>query len=109
MLRHEDGHAIIDTLFSYEYNPDKEFPDQAPSAFTVDIDDCDCPKCTANRGELQMYATLGISIHTPNGVYTQRLTPEEAGTLSKVLARYSEVLKGLKDVDPVPWTPADSV
>ena len=25
MLRHEDGHAIIDTLFSYEFNPDKEF------------------------------------------------------------------------------------
>ena len=55
-----------------------------------------------------MYATLGISIHTPNGVYTQRLTPEEAETLSKVLAKYSDVLKGLKDVDPV-RAPADSV
>lgn len=109
MLRHDDGHAAIDTLFSYEFNPEKEFPDSYESAFTVDIDDCDCPRCEKNRGELQMYATLGVSIHTPQGVYTQRLTAEEASTLSEVLAKYAKVLKGVAKVEPTPWTPTDSV
>jgi len=109
VLRHDDGHAVLDTLFSYEHNPEKEFPDQFESAFTVDIDDCDCDRCAKNRGELQMYATLGVSIHTPDGVYTQRLTPDEASALSEVLARYAKVLKGVAKVEPTPWTPTDSV
>lgn len=109
MLRHEDGHAILDTLFSYEYNADKEFQDKALSTFTIDIDDCDCLNCETRRGDLQKYSTLGVSIHTLNGVYTQRLTAEEAETLSKVLANYANVLKSVAKVEPNPWAPTDSV
>lgn len=109
MLRHEEGHALIDTLFSYEFNEDKEFPDPAFPAFTVDIDDCDCPKCEKHRGELQKYSTLGVSIHTDKGVYTQRFTAEEAEMLSQILSKYAKVIKNVASVEPTPWTPADSV
>lgn len=103
MLRHEDGHVIVETLFCSEFSKEKEFPDAASTALTVDIDDCECPSCERNRGNLQMYATMGVSIHTTDGIHTQRLVPSEARHLAEVLMRFAQVIEDVSDADPSEW------
>lgn len=109
MLRHEDGHVILDTMFKHEYSGEKDLPDNISSALSIDIDDCDCPVCEESRGNIQMYATLGVSIHTKEGIYTQRLVPEEARKLAEVLTRFANIIDRVSKVEPNVWVSEDMV
>lgn len=108
MLRHEDGHVVVETMFEREYSAEKDFPDTVTSAFSIDIDDCDCPACNKNRGTLNMYATLGLSIHTANGIHTQRLLPEEARYIADILTRFADIIEKVSKVDQK-WVSEDMV
>lgn len=102
MLRNESGHKRILTMFGHQYTEEKDFPDNIASAFTVDIDDCDCISCEESRGLLQKYSTISICIHTKKGIYSQRLTPEEAKDLAKTLNIYAKVLEELREIEATP-------
>ena len=102
MLRNESGHKHILTIFGHQYTEERDFPEHIDSAFTVDIDDCDCISCEESRGLLQKYSTISICIHTKKGIYSQRLTPEEAESLAKTLNIYAKVLKDLREIEATP-------
>lgn len=101
MLRNENGHIHIKTIFEHEFTTEKDFSDYVSSAFTVDIDDCDCISCEEARGHLQKYSTISLSIHTTKGIYSQRLTPEEALELADSLTKFANVLKELNSFCPI--------
>lgn len=109
MLRHEGGHVVLDTMFKHEYSDEKDLPDTITSALSIDIDDCDCHACEESRGNIQMYATLGVSIHTKKGIYTQRLVPEEARKLAEVLTRFANIIDRVSKVEPNEWVSKDMV
>ena len=108
-MRHEAGHVVVDTMFSNEFSSEKDLPDTVTAAFSIDIDDCDCHICEANRGSLQMYATMGLSIHTKEGIHTQRLLPEEARYIADILYRFADVIDHVSEVDPNEWVSKEEV
>jgi len=109
VLRHEEGHVVLDTVFKHEFSDEKDLPDTISSALSIDIDDCDCPTCEENRGNIQMYATLGISIHTKQGIYTQRLMADEARKVAEILTRFANIIDQVSKVEPNVWVSEDMV
>ena len=108
-MRHEEGHVVVDTMFRNEFSSEKDLPDTVAAAFSIDIDDCACHICEANRGPLQMYATLGLSIHTNSGIRTQRLLPEEARYIADILYRFADVIVEVSKVEPNEWVSKEEV
>ncbi|MBQ57622.1 hypothetical protein CL642_01365 [bacterium] len=93
MLRHELAHFTLDSIFgivSQEGNTE--------DSFSIDIDDCPCPKCEARRADTILpFSTIEVTVNTGGTEITQRLTTDEAREIGRRLIEYAEFLASLND------------
>ncbi len=100
MLRHEAGHLVIDPVFA-----SISHRDETPDCFiAIDIDDCDCEFCVAERGPIPMYATISLGMVAGKKRISQRLTAKEAKHIANTLLKYAQVIEDVAKVEPVDLT-----
>jgi len=91
VLKHELAHFKLDSIFAI-VNQDGSRQD----SFSVDIDDCPCPKCEDRRGETVIpFSTIEITINSGGREITQRLTTGEAKEVAKWLNEYADFVESL--------------
>jgi hypothetical protein len=67
-------------------------------SFSIDIDDCPCPKCEARRADTILpFSTIEVTVNTGGTEITQRLTTDEAREIGRRLIEYAEFLASLND------------
>lgn len=92
-MRHELAHFTLDSIFgivSQEGNTE--------DSFSIDIDDCPCPKCEARRADTILpFSTIEVTVNTGGTEITQRLTTDEAREIGRRLIEYAEFLASLND------------
>ena len=93
MLRHELAHFTLDSIFgivSQEGNTE--------DSFSIDIDDCPCPKCEARRADTILpFSTIEVTVNTGGTEITQRLTTDEAREIGRRLIEYADFVASLND------------
>ena len=91
MLRHELAHFKLDSIFAIvSQEGNKE------DSFSVDIDDCPCPKCEERRGDTIIpFSTIEITVNWDGKQITQRLTTEEAKEIARWLNEYADFVEVL--------------
>jgi hypothetical protein len=93
VLRHELAHFTLDSIFgivSQEGNTE--------DSFSIDIDDCPCPKCEARRADTILpFSTIEVTVNTGGAEITQRLTTDEAREIGRRLIEYADFVGSLND------------
>ena len=92
-MRHELAHFTLDSIFgivSQEGNTE--------DSFSIDIDDCPCPKCEARRADTILpFSTIEVTVNTGGTEITQRLTTDEAREIGRRLIEYADFVASLND------------
>jgi len=91
----EDGCLWVSPLFAAV--PEELSASSIDDPIMVTIDDCECSKCTTERGPIDFISTVLIYIPTKKGVFLQRLTPSEAQAIGESLLEFSQEIVDYKE------------
>ncbi len=93
MLRHELAHFTLDSIFGIVSQEGTK-----PDSFSIDIDDCPCPRCEARRANIILpFSTIEVTVNTGGTEITQRLTTDEAREIGRRLIEYADFVASLND------------